>query len=312
MRSPSSRWRQSGVLVISWMCCFTDALRLGDRFTGVFTWGAKMDDVEQTAVKITRRKKWRRRAIGTGAGLCGLVLVASLVANGVLYRQARASYRELNDVRLDPYGLKHVFYDPPRTTQSDVPVLVFFGDSRAEQWRAPMEARFRFLNRGIGGQSSEQVRGRFDLHVKPLKPRVLVVQAGINDLKSVALFPERRDAIVASCKANLRDIVARATGEGSIVIITTIFPTGPVSPARRTQWSPEIDRAVEEVNADVRMLASDKVRVLDAYSILGTNGHVPGELAVDTLHVNDKAYAKLNAELAKVLEGMDAERHSGR
>ena len=92
-----------------------------------------------------------------------------------------------------------------------------------------------------------------------------------------------------------------------MVILTTIFPTGPVSLARRMQWSAEIDRAVEEVNEDLRALASEKVIVLDAYSVLQSGGHVPGDLAVDTLHMNGKAYERLNGELAKLLERVTGE-----
>ena len=95
-----------------------------------------------------------------------------------------------------------------------------------------------------------------------------------------------------------------------MVVVTTIFPTGPVSLVRRMQWSPAIDQAVAEVNEDLKSLASEKVVVFDAYSVLQSGGHVPGDLAVDTLHVNGKAYEKLNGELVKLLEriGGDASR----
>lgn len=245
------------------------------------------------------RKRWRLRFVG----LIVLVVafLGSLTANVVLFRRAERSYAEVSEVRLDPYGLRHNFYDP-EPAAGDWPVVVFFGDSRAEQCPAPRMTGLRFLNRGIGGQTSEQVRGRFDVHVRPLKPRALVVQAGINDLKAIALFPERRDAIVAECKKNLREIVRRGTDDGEVVIVTTIFPTGPVSAVRRMEWSPEIDKAVGEVNSDLKSMASERVVVLDAYSVLESGGHVPGDLAVDTLHVNWKAYERLNRELAKLLE----------
>lgn len=95
----------------------------------------------------------------------------------------------MNQVRLDPYGLKLPGFKDPPTADLTKPLVVFFGDSRAQQWPAPASNRFRFLNRGIGGQTTEQVRGRFDEHVKPLKPRVVIIEAGVNDLKAIALFP---------------------------------------------------------------------------------------------------------------------------
>jgi lysophospholipase L1-like esterase len=232
-----------------------------------------------------------------------LVLVTSLVGNVLLFRLAIANYREVSQVRLDPYGLKlPAFQDSPAPRPSDRPLVVLFGDSRAEQWQPPDSSRFRFLNRGIGGQTTEQVRGRVEAQVVPLKPQVMILQAGINDLKAIALFPNRREQIVADCKANLRDVVRRATDGGAVVIVATIFPTGPVSAVRQLQWSPEIEKAVEEVNADLRSLQSTRVFVLDAFAILQRDGRMPAEYSVDTLHLNEKAYAKLNVELSRLLD----------
>jgi GDSL-like lipase/acylhydrolase family protein len=210
-----------------------------------------------------------------------LALAASVVCNVILYRRADSNYRSLSEVQLDPYGLKHPGFapDPPPVAadaRERLPVLVFLGDSRARQWPAPRIPGWRFVNRGVGGQTTEQLRGRFDAHVAPLSPRVVVVQGGVNDLKAIPLFPGRRDEIVADCKANLRDLVRRARGGGAVVIVTTIFPTGPVPLERRTVWSPDIERAVEEVNADLRGLATDGVLVLDAWKLLGGGGACAG------------------------------------
>jgi lysophospholipase L1-like esterase len=44
---------------------------------------------------------------------------------------------------------------------------------------------FSFVNRGINTQTSAQVLGRFDKHVVPLHPNIVIVQVGINDLKTI-------------------------------------------------------------------------------------------------------------------------------
>ena len=85
------------------------------------------------------------------------------------------------------------------------------------------------------------------------------------------------------------------------MILTTIFPPGPVSLERRTVWSPEIERAVEDVNADVRMLEGDHVIVLDAWSLLQQRGRLRDGYGLDTLHLNARGYAALNAELTRLL-----------
>jgi lysophospholipase L1-like esterase len=250
--------------------------------------------------------------------LLALVLLAfacSVVCNVILYQRLNENYRTLNEVQLDPYGLKHPDFpgDPPAPASDadgPLPVVVFCGDSRARQWPAPRAAGWRFVNRGVGGQTTEQLRGRFDAHVASLSPRVVVVQGGVNDLKAIPLFPHRRDRIVADCKANLREIVSRArAGGATTVIVTTVFPTGPVPLERRAVWSPEIERAVEEVNDDLRRSATDGVLVLDAWKLLTHSGRLRADYAADTLHLTPRAYDVLNAELEKVLRSLpDASR----
>ena len=248
-----------------------------------------------------RRRRFLRPLL---LALVLLALAASGVLDVLLYRRADENYRRLSEAQLDPYGLKHPGFPPDAagpTTRPDSPIVLFFGDSRARGWPAPNLPGFRFVNRGVGNQTTEQVRGRFDAHVGPLSPRVVVVQAGINDLKAIGLFPGRRDEIVADCKANLREIVRRAAAGGAVVVVTTLFPPGDVPLDRRPVWSPDIERAVEEVNADLRTLASDRVIVLDAWKLLEDRGRLRDGYGVDTLHLNERGYGVLNAELEKVL-----------
>ena len=245
-------------------------------------------------------RRWLR---GMFFGLFALALFASLFANVIFYRQFGRTYCEVSEVRLDPYGIKHAVF-PPDSGDPSGALVVFFGDSRAQQWPAPRVAGYRFANRGIGGQTSEQVRGRFDAHVKPLVPRLVLVQAGVNDLKTIPLFPQRREEIVSACKSNLREIITRASNDGATVIVTTIFPTGKVTLDRRPYWSPDIQKAIEEVNDDLRRLQGTHVIAFDAWKILQDRGRLRDEYAADTLHLSAKGYEALNAELAKLLAGL--------
>ena len=84
-------------------------------------------------------------------------------------------------------------------------------------------------------------------------------------------------------------------------MISTIFPPGDVPLARRLEWSRAVERAVEEVNADIRSLASDHVIVLDAWQILQENGRLRSGYGIDTLHLSKSGYAALEPELVKAL-----------
>ena len=236
--------------------------------------------------------------------LLAILLISSLGLNCFLYYRGRSYYLQLNLLSLDPLGLD--YYETASELQgadtSDLPLVTFFGDSRAASWPAPEVDTFEFVNRGIGAQTSEQAVLRFDYHVKPLDSDVIVIQIGINDLKTIPLFPERKDSIIGNCKDNIQQIVERSTDLGAVVIVSTIFPIGEVPIERRPFWSDDVAEAIDEVNAYIRSLEGEGVVVFDAYSILvDENGVTDSEYSQDLLHLNDTGYARLNDELVRVL-----------
>jgi lysophospholipase L1-like esterase len=247
----------------------------------------------------------RRSRVGRAvAATVVLALLASVAGNVLLYRHAAQTYRQLSETQLDPYGLRHPAFPPdaPAAGAGELPVVVFFGDSRARDWPAPAVRGFRFVNRGVGGQTTAQVLGRLDAHVAPLSPQVVVVQAGINDLKAIPLFPHRRAEIVADCVANLRAVVRQAAAGGAVVVVATVFPPGDPTLDRRLVWSPDVAAAVAEVNATLRTLDADRVVVFDAWAVLAEGGRLRDGYGVDTLHLSARGYAALNDALAPLLK----------
>ena len=106
--------------------------------------------------------------------------------------------------------------------------VVFLGDSRAAGWPAPEADGYEFINRGVGSQTTTQTLQRFNAHVRPLQPDVVVIQVGINDLKTIPLFPEQRDMIMANCRANIKQMIDAAQALEANVIVSTILPVGKV------------------------------------------------------------------------------------
>jgi lysophospholipase L1-like esterase len=236
--------------------------------------------------------------------VCLIALVVSLAFNSLLFLQARHYYLLLNQTNLDPLGLRAFSADslPDDIAAASKKTVVFFGDSRAEMWLVPANLKdFSFVNRGISTQTSAQVLGRFDEHILPLHPDIIIVQVGINDLKTIPLFPERKAAIISNYKTNIQQLVARSVNSGATVILTTIFPIGPVPLIRQPFWSADIAQAVDEVNTYLHSLKARNVLILDAYLLLAENGQVQSNYVYDTLHINERGYKKLNQELTKVL-----------
>lgn len=260
--------------------------------------------------------KLYRRLFIAGIGLLALSLMGSLVLNILLYKSAQQYYRELNSTRLDPLGLKVYPIDrlPQVRSPSTQLRVVFFGDSRAFAWSEPSNMDgFEFINRGIGSQTTQQVLGRYDDHISPLQANILVLQVGINDLKTIPLFPHLKDKIVAQCQANIEQIVRKARKQNTVVIVSTIFPVGKLPLSRRLFWSRDAERAIDEVNRFIQHLAAQDVTIFDSRSILADDRpRVKDEYSLDFLHLNETGYQALNRELVLLLQDVAARERASR
>lgn len=233
-------------------------------------------------------------------------LIFSILINFLLYTQLRKYYTLLYAVELDPLGLSY-YQESAVSSEIDntLQTVVFYGNSRAAQWPVPAVNGFRFINRGIGNQTTAQVAGRFDDHIVPIKPDIIVLQLCINDLKTIPLFPDRKEQIISDCESNLQKIVGESLDLNSTVVISTIFPLGKVPLERRLVWSGEIEQSRQEVNEFIRNLSSDRVIVLDAESLLADDkGKIKQDYSFDTLHLNDAGYQALNLELTRILDSI--------
>jgi len=240
--------------------------------------------------------------------LLSIALLISIAFNFILFKRGEQYYLQLNATRLDPLGLG--FY-PTGTDQHSNSTMqkkvVFFGDSRASNWTFPAGLdQFQFINRGIGAQTSVQVLERFDDHIVPLQPQVIIVQVGINDLKTIPIFPDQKASIIANCQANIEEIVSRSLDLDATVILTTIFPLGEVPLERKLFWSAEVAEAIGEINASIYSLEGDNVIVFDTAPILANEkGIVQPEYSRDLLHLTEAGYDALNEELMHILTTLE-------
>lgn len=240
--------------------------------------------------------------IALGLGLLG----SSVFINFLLYNRAKQYYFELNKTRLDPVGLSYYTQNIQQAANSTKFRIVFFGDSRAASWISPQIEGYEFINRGISSQTSIQTIERFSAHVRPLKPNIVVIQVGVNDLKTIALFPERKQEIIANCQANINRIVRETQSLGAVAIVTTIFPVGEVPLERKSFWSDDIAVAIKEVNTYIATLADEKTIVFDTFPLLADDrGMMLSQYRLDELHLNSQGYALLDRELVKQIGKLD-------
>jgi lysophospholipase L1-like esterase len=234
------------------------------------------------------------------------LLVASVAANAYLVQLSNHYFASVSAVRLDPAGLKVYAAERSKVKPPGKPRLVLFGDSRALMWPTPRTLDdFEVVNRGIGNQTTAQILMRVDDDVAPLHPSVVVLEAGVNDLKAIAEYPERRDEIVASCEENLRRIVERLRGTGARVVLVSVFGIGDVALWRRPFWSSEVQAAVRQVNRFLPNLVGDQVNLLDADPVLGgAHGRINPAYQYDFLHLTPAGYSALDERLVPLLHAL--------
>lgn len=182
--------------------------------------------------------------------------------------------------------------------------IVFFGDSRAEWWRLPELPGRHCVNAGVPGATATYLAQRFQAMVAPLRPDIVVVQMGVNDLVELTGRAPDRERRVSAVRAAIASVVADARALGARVILTTIFPL-----ARGPYAGRAIQEAITAVNQGLPSLAAPDVQLLDsAAALCGPDGYVRDAYAEDEAHLNAAGYAALNAALAPLVRGGEDQR----
>ena len=154
--------------------------------------------------------------------------------------------------------------------------VVFLGDSITEfgNWDEWFPDR-PVLNRGVAGETSEQVLTRLETAVdEPLGVFLLI---GTNDL--TAAVPE--DRIVANVRAILAGVEHRAPG--TPVVVQSVMP-------RTLRYRDEL-ASLNRRYQDLVAAAGPHVRYLDLWPALATpDGRLRPEYTFDDLHLNGAAY----------------------
>jgi lysophospholipase L1-like esterase len=233
-----------------------------------------------------------------------LALLGGAAFAWVAERRALATYVELQALRLDPSGARE-FEDANKRLGPPAPGttrIVLFGDSRVSGWHElpPLPAA-EIVNRGRASETTAQGLLRLSRDVVALQPRIAVIQFGINDLKNIALFPDRAPEIAQTCTGNLEEIVGRLRAAGVEVVLLTILPVGPVPWIRRPFWSEHIPEAIASVNQRLLALAGPGVTVLDCDAALADDARLQPQFADGALHLTPAGYEALGSCLTPTL-----------
>lgn len=172
--------------------------------------------------------------------------------------------------------------------------VVFFGNSITEGWAPHFATMFPgkpYIGRGISGQTTPQMLIRFRQDVVALRPRVVVILAGTNDIAGNT-GPSTNEMIAD----NLRGMTEIARANGIRVVLSSVLPVFDYP------WKPGLEPAprIIALNAWMRRYAEEIGETyLDYHTAMAdARGGLPPSLADDGVHPNLAGY-RLMAPLAE-------------
>jgi len=189
--------------------------------------------------------------------------------------------------------------------------VVFIGDSITDLWEL---ARFfpgkPYVNRGIGSQVTAQMLLRFHQDVVALKPSVVVILAGVNDVQG---FLQQETA--AQIETNYEAMADIADQHGIRIIFGSILPVNNYTDNAKSMLE---DRNPDELRAINRWLAAfcreRGYQYADYYSALvDDRGLLRRDLTTDGIHPLAPGYARMApiaaAAIAQALRSGGARPH---
>ena len=193
---------------------------------------------------------------------------------------------------------RYSFYQEANAAVTTAPKVVFMGDSITEFW-AQFDPDFftnnNFLGRGIGGQCAAHMLCRFVRDVVDLKPQVVVINAGTNDVA-------RNNGYVApeNVVSQIKSMCDIAIANGIVPIVASILP------CNKFYWNPEARPAQEiiELNALLKEY-TDKAGIIYAdyhTPMRMEDGSLPTEYSEDGCHPVIAGYKKMEEIIMPYIE----------
>ena len=175
--------------------------------------------------------------------------------------------------------------------------VVFMGNSITEGWIYTCPEYFEgkpYIDRGISGQTTPQMLVRFRQDVIDLKPAVVVLLCGINDIAE-----NTGPSTLEMIEGNITSMVELAKANGIKVVMCSVLP------AYDFPWRPGLEPAekVVALNKWIKAYAAENGHIyLDYFSSMADkNNAMKAEYSEDGVHPNKAGYLVMEGLLDKVL-----------
>lgn len=183
------------------------------------------------------------------------------------------------------------------STFSEKDRIVFMGDSITEFWTTLCPDFFeekQYINRGISGQTTPQMLLRFRADVINLKPKLVVILAGANDIAENT-GPSSLEMITN----NLFSMAELAEAHDIKVILCSVLP------ALFFPWNTKIHpvEKIANLNKMIQKYATEKEHFyLDYYSdMIDANKGLMKAYSDDGMHPNKTGYLVMNTLLEEAI-----------
>jgi lysophospholipase L1-like esterase len=191
--------------------------------------------------------------------------------------------------------------DNAKVDPANPPQVVFIGDSITENWVSLDPDLFgqTRLGRGISGQTSPQLLVRFWQDVIALKPRVVHIMVGTNDIAGNT-GPTTPEAY----KNAVRAMVSLAQANGIVVILGSIPPAdtfGWATQHKPAPWIAGLNRWLKDYAAERGAVYADYFTPL-----AGPNGELRADYGPDGVHPNAAGYAVMRPVAEKAIVTAEA------
>ncbi|WP_422859799.1 SGNH/GDSL hydrolase family protein [Flagellimonas sp. S174] len=178
--------------------------------------------------------------------------------------------------------------------------VIFMGNSITEGWSTANPNFFdnkSHINRGIGGQTTPQMLLRFSQDVISLKPAVVHILAGTNDIA------ENTGPIsLEQIRDNILSMVQLAKANGIEPIVCSVLP------AYDYPWRPGKNPNIKipKLNAMLAKMASENgVTYLDYFSEMADSRNgLPEKYTTDEVHLTKEGYKVMEDVFQTVMKGV--------
>lgn len=170
--------------------------------------------------------------------------------------------------------------------------IVFMGNSITEGWKNIDPGFFEgrpYIDRGISGQTTPQMLIRFRPDVIDLKPAIVIILAGINDIAE-----NTGPMTLEETAGNIFSMAQLAKAANIKVIISSVLP------ANTFPWRPEIKPAEKVIELNILLkqyCEENRITYLDYYSHM-----VDDKKGLDPRYGDDGVHPNLAGY--KVMEGL--------